>query len=198
MDRLSRQIANSKQEKIQVVRSQPSAATLREGQEVMYLTRDNRLARYRKEQGRLWVSHMNANENQIVDNNLSVKRDLSVGKDLKVDGILDVNGSVDLDGNMDINGTLSASQIVQHTGNTGTKIQFDNNTITFYSGHSNPSGEAALHINSSGVVINNAEDADIDFTVKSVKIIFSALPTSDPGEAGELWNSSGTLKVSAG
>ena len=73
MDRISRQIANSKQDRIEIVKSQPSAATLREGQEVMYITRDNRLARYRKEQGRLWVSYMSSDGNQIVDKKLSVK-----------------------------------------------------------------------------------------------------------------------------
>ena len=71
MDRISRQIANSKQDRIEIVKSQPSAATLREGQEVMYITRDNRLARYRKEQGRLWVSYMSSDGNQIVDKTLT-------------------------------------------------------------------------------------------------------------------------------
>ena len=37
MDRISRQIANSKQDRIEIVKSQPSAATLREGQEVIYV-----------------------------------------------------------------------------------------------------------------------------------------------------------------
>ena len=73
MDRISRQIANSKQDKIELVKSQPSAATLREGQEVMYITRDNRLARYRKEQGRLWVSYMSSDGNQIVDKTLTAE-----------------------------------------------------------------------------------------------------------------------------
>ena len=73
MDRISRQIANSKQDKIELVKSQPSAATLREGQEVMYITRDNRLARYRKEQGRLWVSYMSNDGNQIVDKTLTAE-----------------------------------------------------------------------------------------------------------------------------
>jgi len=77
MDRISRQIANSKQDRIEIVKSQPSAATLREGQEVMYITRDNRLARYRKEQGRLWVSYMSSDGNQIVNKNLSIKGKLT-------------------------------------------------------------------------------------------------------------------------
>ena len=33
-------------------------------------------------------------------------------------------------------------------------------------------------------------------TVNSTAIIFSALPTSDPGVSGQLWNSGGTLKIS--
>ena len=73
MDRISRQIANSKQDRIQIVKSQPSGASLREGQEVMYITRDNRLARYRKEQGRLWVSYMSNDGNQIVDKILTAE-----------------------------------------------------------------------------------------------------------------------------
>lgn len=73
MDRISRQIANSKQEKIQTVKSQPSAASLREGEEVIYITKDNRLARYRKEQGRLWVSYMSTDGNQIVDKTLTAE-----------------------------------------------------------------------------------------------------------------------------
>lgn len=73
MNRIERQIANAKQNKIELVKSKPSVNSLREGQEVMYITRDNRLARYRKEQGRLWISYMGSDQNQIVDKNLSVK-----------------------------------------------------------------------------------------------------------------------------
>lgn len=36
-----------------------------------------------------------------------------------------------------------------------------------------------------------------DLTVADV-VIFSGLPTSDPTVAGQLWNDTGTLKVSAG
>tara|TARA_R100000234_G_C5002551_1_gene181006 strand:+ start:28 stop:759 length:732 start_codon:yes stop_codon:yes gene_type:complete len=74
MDRISRQIANSKQDRIQIVKSQPSAATLREGQEVIYITKDNKLARYRKEQGRLWVSYMDSDlsKNVSIEGNLNL------------------------------------------------------------------------------------------------------------------------------
>jgi len=34
--------------------------------------------------------------------------------------------------------------------------------------------------------------------ITPVKVMMANLPTSDPSNAGQLWNSSGTLKVSAG
>tara|TARA_R100001463_G_scaffold4162_1_gene15934 strand:+ start:3792 stop:3998 length:207 start_codon:yes stop_codon:yes gene_type:complete len=36
------------------------------------------------------------------------------------------------------------------------------------------------------------------FEVTSTTIVLTGLPTSDPANAGQLWNSSGTLKISAG
>ena len=82
MIREVRRTQNSKQDKIQVVKSQPSVNSLREGQEVIYLSRSNRLERYRKELGRLWVSYMDT------DNNYAVNNDLSIGGDLDVGGMI--------------------------------------------------------------------------------------------------------------
>ena len=218
MIRETRRTQNSKQDKIQVVKSQPSVNSLREGQEVIYISKSNRLERYRKEQGRLWVSYMDTDNSYTVNKNLNVGSNLTVGNNLKVDGVLDVNGSIDLDGDFDINGTLSATQIVEHTGNTGTNIQFGTNTINFRSAHPNANGNVSLGVNSEGVIVNNSGEAGIDFRVESdtiqnaikvdsgtntlssecVIIKFTALPTSDPTNAGQLWNDSGTLKISAG
>jgi len=72
MIREARRTQNSKQDKIQVVKSQPSVNSLREGQEVIYISKSNRLERYRKEQGRLWVSYMDTDNNFIVDGTLTV------------------------------------------------------------------------------------------------------------------------------
>jgi len=80
MNRIERQIANAKQNKIEIVKSQPSANSLREGQEVIYIGRSNRLERYRKERGRLWVSYMDT------DNNYTVERNLNVGNNINVNG----------------------------------------------------------------------------------------------------------------
>ena len=75
MIRELRRTQNSKQNKIEVVKSQPSVNSLREGQEVIYISKSNRLKRYRKEQGRLWTSYMDT------DNSFKVDRNLNVGKD---------------------------------------------------------------------------------------------------------------------
>jgi len=80
MTREARRTQNSKQDKIQVVKSQPSVNSLREGQEVIYIAKSNRLERYRKEKGRLWVSYMDT------DNNYTVNKDLNVGGNLNVKG----------------------------------------------------------------------------------------------------------------
>lgn len=78
MIREARRTQNSKQDKIQVVKSQPSVNSLREGQEAIYIAKSNRLERYRKEKGRLWVSYMDT------DNNYTVNKDLNVGGNLDV------------------------------------------------------------------------------------------------------------------
>ena len=80
MIREARRTQNSKQDKIQVVKSQPSVNSLREGQEAIYIAKSNRLERYRKEKGRLWVSYMDT------DNNYTVNKNLNVGGNLDVKG----------------------------------------------------------------------------------------------------------------
>ena len=80
MTREARRTQNSKQDKIQVVKSQPSVNSLREGQEAIYIAKSNRLERYRKEKGRLWVSYMDT------DNNYTVNKNLNVGGNLDVKG----------------------------------------------------------------------------------------------------------------
>ena len=48
-------------------------------------------------------------------------------------------------------------------------------------------GDLTLSANGTGAV-----------AITPVKVMMANLPTSDPSNAGQLWNSSGTLKVSAG
>jgi len=42
------------------------------------------------------------------------------------------------------------------------------------------------------------DGGDVSTIVNTVKVLMPNLPTSDPSVAGQLWNDSGTLKISAG
>ena len=84
MIREARRTQNSKQDKIQVVKSQPSVNSLREGQEVIYISKSNRLERYRKEQGRLWTSYMYPTQDETVDRDLIIGRNI-ISKNKKID-----------------------------------------------------------------------------------------------------------------
>jgi len=84
MIREARRTQNSKQDKIQVVKSQPSVNSLREGQEAIYLSKSNRLERYRKEKGRLWVSYMYPTQDKTIDRDLIIGRDI-VSKNKRID-----------------------------------------------------------------------------------------------------------------
>ena len=64
MDRATRFIANRKQDKIRVVREQPSVQSMREGEEVLYFRNRGVLTRYRKERGKLWTSDMHEGRNK--------------------------------------------------------------------------------------------------------------------------------------
>ena len=47
-----------------------------------------------------------------------------------------------------------------------------------------------------GVVTYTA--TDVSTIISTIKVLMPNLPTSDPSVAGQLWNSSGDLKISAG
>jgi len=84
MIREARRTQNSKQNKIQVVKSQPSVNSLREGEEVIYISKSNRLERYRKEQGRLWTSYMYPTQDETVDRDLIIGRNI-ISNNKKID-----------------------------------------------------------------------------------------------------------------
>jgi len=72
MDRSTRFIANRKQDKIRVVREQPSVQSMREGEEVLYFRNRGTLTRYRKERGKLWTSDMHGSQNKHEKGKLTV------------------------------------------------------------------------------------------------------------------------------
>ena len=91
---------------------------------------------------------------------------------------------------------------------TGKSIDISGNTIssTFTNTDINisPNGSGDTVI-SSDLVVNNIKSDDSaqvtvedGLTVPGAVVMLSNLPTSDPSNAGQLWNDSGTLKVSAG
>jgi len=91
---------------------------------------------------------------------------------------------------------------------TGKSIDISGNTIssTFTNTDINisPNGSGDTVI-SSDLVVNTIKSDDSaqvtvedGLTVTGAVVMLSNLPTSDPSNAGQLWNDSGTLKVSAG
>ena len=72
MDRATRFISNRKQDKIRVVREQPSVQSMREGEEVLYFRNRGTLTRYRKERGKLWTSDMHGSQNKHEKGKLTV------------------------------------------------------------------------------------------------------------------------------
>ena len=72
MDRATRFIANRKQDKIRVVREQPSIQSMREGEEVLYFRNRGTLTRYRKERGKIWTSDMHGSQNKHEKGKLTV------------------------------------------------------------------------------------------------------------------------------
>jgi len=91
---------------------------------------------------------------------------------------------------------------------TGKSIDISGNTIssTFTNTDINisPNGSGDTVI-SSDLVVNTIKSDDSaqvtvedGLTVTGAVVMMSNLPTSDPSNAGQLWNDSGTLKVSAG
>ena len=74
MDRATRFIANRKQDKIRVVREQPSVQSMREGEEVLYFRNRGTLTRYRKERGKLWTSDMRGGRNKQEEGTFTASR----------------------------------------------------------------------------------------------------------------------------
>ncbi len=96
MDRIARRLTNIKQDKVKLSKTQPSIQTLREGEEVLYLNKDNKLCRYRKERGLLWKSEMSNDGNHIIDKSLNIKKDLKVGKNIQLDGTIKFDKGVNI------------------------------------------------------------------------------------------------------
>lgn len=108
-----------------------------------------------------------------VDNSGNIACDGGVGsKGLEVIGSVDING-------------ISMSQ---RSTSPFSNVIYSDHPITIESN----GGDITLTTESDDKIVL-ADEVEINDVV-----IMSALPTSDPVNAGQLWNDSGTLKVSAG
>ena len=74
MDRSFRYLSGKKQDKIRVVKSQPSVQSMRDGQELLYLNKNGSLSRYRKERGKLFQSDMTSTGNQFIEKKLTASK----------------------------------------------------------------------------------------------------------------------------
>jgi len=109
---------------------------------------------------------------------MSIDGDLTVtsGNTINTDTIQDLNGngSIDLSGGVVVSGDLTVS------------------------GAGNIYANAIRDVNGSGAVEISGDVNVSDSLTITNNVFFTNLPTSDPTEAGRVWNDSGTLKVSAG
>ena len=80
------------------------------------------------------------------------------------------------------------SSITNTTGNFNFYQNTDGGDIRFY--NDNGSGGTTEYFRLDG--------GDSSTQIKTIKVLMPNLPTSDPTVAGQLWNDSGTLKISAG
>jgi len=80
------------------------------------------------------------------------------------------------------------STITNGTGNLNFYQNTDDGDIRFY--NDNGSGGTTEYFRLDG--------GDSSTQIKTIKVLMPNLPTSDPSVAGQLWNDSGTLKISAG
>ena len=135
MNRNERFINNSKQNKIRVAKAQPSLQSMREGEEVLYMSPSKALVRYRKEQGILWESLMTSNGDFSVERNLNIKgistfeKAITAKKSLNVEdkvaiGHNDPDEALHIDGSTNPVIRIQTSDVALLTGNKLGTIEF--------------------------------------------------------------------------
>ena len=82
----------------------------------------------------------------------------------------------------------SNNYIAAYTGDLYIKNETNDGDVIFQ----NDNGSGGL---SNYIVLDGG---DVSTKIETIKVLMPNLPTSDPGVAGQLWNSSGDLKISAG
>lgn len=110
------------------------------------------------------------------DNNGSIGLDINVtGLHLKDCNLETTSGNANIDGNLTVTGNLEIENVA--TFNAGVNFK------------AAPTVEGSLKINGGLTVAG-----PVKLTNPSINL--SKLPTTNPSEKGQLWNDSGTLKIS--
>ena len=184
-----RRINNSKQNAVNKVHAKPTVNSLSEGEEVVYQGRNEPLARYRKEGGKLWVSYMTSDGN------------IYVPKNLDVDGIIFSSGEE----------VVQADAIVPtQVGGTGADLSGATGAISVSSGSvaagtlAIANGGTAVTANTTWLNTNVVSTAsgvlayDGNATAPSLPSISGTLTAAKGGTGQDLSSSTGAISVSSG
>lgn len=111
------------------------------------------------------------------------------GTNIEANGNINTNGNLTVDGTATLTGAISSGGAITSdgliTGNTAAIAT----SATFSGGYG-----------STGATISDGGDIYTDgaLGIAGTEVYMTALPTADPGVAGQLWDNSGALNVSAG
>ena len=164
---------------IKRVYSQPTFSSLKEGEEVIYLGKSKPLARYRKENGQIWVSYMTTNG------------DLFVEKDFNVQGTISQGGTGGGSGNPIVKGGLveqTAGGVGVSTAGTTGAVSYNSGTPSVGTlgadkggtGQDLSSGTGLIKVSSGTVSASALVNADISGSaaIDAAKITAGVLPTA--------------------
>ena len=117
---------------------------------------------------------------------VSIHKEVDFGSHLNLIDNANLNFGAGQDLQLVHNG--SNTLITNNTGNILFTQNADDGNISF--SNDNGSGSVTAYLTLDG--------GDVSTIVNTIKVMMPNLPTSDPSVAGQLWNSSGDLKISAG
>ena len=136
---------------------------------------------------------------------LNVSGTTTLSSNATVGGTLTVTGDATFNTSVSLNDTdylyLGTSNDFRAFHN-GTNTYLENTTGDLYVMNNEADGDVIfMSDNGSGSGVQNyivLDGGDVATKIETIKVLMPNLPTSDPSVAGQLWNSSGDLKISAG
>ena len=136
---------------------------------------------------------------------LNVTGTTTLSSNATVGGTLTVTGDATFNTSVSLNDTdylyLGTSNDFRAFHN-GTNTYLENQTGDLYVMNNEADGDVIFMAdNGSGSAVQNyivLDGGDLATKIETIKVLMPNLPTSDPSVAGQLWNNSGDLKISAG